>query len=319
MRVLITGGTGFIGSHVANATRARGHEVTLLARRAAPAPTPLISHDLTRLDGFAERLSGFDAVIHCAAAMHGSEQEQRSATVDATRNLVSAMEAGRVRRLILVSSFAVYDYASLEVNSLLTEDTPIDSNGHVRGPYVAAKRDQEQIVTRSSLEWTVLRPGLVFGPGRTWFYHLGARLPAVWVTLAGSATLPLTHVENCAAAIASALDMSGSVNTSINVVDDALPSRAEYVQWLAEHESTRPRVRDVPWSVLNAASRGAWMITHGLLRDIVRPPGSLHPEVLAARCKPLRYDNSRAHRLLAWRPEVSVRDGVRAAFEDGNR
>lgn len=318
MRVLITGGTGFIGSQVASAARARGHEVALLARREASAQLPLIAHDLARPDGLVERLSGFDAVIHCAASMGGSEQEHRSSTVDGTQNLVTAMEAARVRRMILVSSFAVYDYASLPVNSLLTEDAPIDPNGHVRGPYIAAKREQEHIVARSGLQWTVLRPGLVYGRGRTWFYHLGARLPGLWVTLAGSATLPLTHVENCATAIASALDTPGSVNTSINVVDDALPSRAEYVQWLAGHESPPPRIRDVPWSVLNAASRGAWMITHRLLRDLVRPPGSLHPEVLAARCKPLRYDNSRAHRLLAWAPRISVRDGVRAVLEDRN-
>ena len=277
---------------------------------------PLIAHDLTIPDGLADRLARFDAVIHCAAALDGSEQEQRSATVGGTRNLVSAMETARVRRMVLVSSFAVYDYASLPVNSLLTEDAPIDPDGLVRGPYVAAKREQEGIVARSSLEWTVLRPGLVFGHGRTWFYHLGARLPGLWVTLAGSATLPLTHVENCAAAIAAAVDASGSGKTSINIVDDALPSRAEYVRWLADHESTPPRVRDVPWSVLNAASRGAWTITHGLLRDLVRPPGSLHPEVLAARCKPLRYDNSRAHSLLAWEPRIPIRDGLRAALDD---
>lgn len=318
MRVLITGGTGFIGSRVGAMAAERGHTVTLLSRAATHHSGPTVMRfDLTKPAGLAELLRGFDTVIHCAAAMRGSEADQRATTVDGTRNLVHAMAEAGLGRIILVSTFAVYDYRALSPDSVLTEDAPLDANGGERGPYVGAKREQERIVVTAGhlRDWTVFRPGLVFGPGRTWFYHLGMRLPRTWVTMAGSATLPLTYVDNCAAAIAAALDAPRSLNKVINVVDDQLPTRRQYVGWLAESEPERPRIVDIPWRVLDAASRGAWVVTHHGFRDRITPPGSLHPSVLAARCKPLRYDNSRARDLLGWEPRVSVPDGLRMSLE----
>jgi len=316
VRVLITGGTGFIGSHVARAASARGHDVTLLARHDVSSEWPLITRDLAQAAGLDDRLKGFDVVVHCAAAMSGSADEQRTATVQGTKTLVSAMRAARVRRMVLVSSFAVYDYEPLAADSVLTEESPIDRFGAARGPYVAAKWEQEELVRADrDIEWTIIRPGLVFGPGRTWFYQLGMQLPGLWVTLAGEGRLPLTHVENCADAIAAAIDSPPAVQAVINVVDDDLPTRAQYVSWLASRQPRVPRVVDLPWGALNAASRTAWVATHNVLRDLILPPGSLHPAVLAARCKPLRYDNTRAHVMLGWRSRVALRDGVRAAFE----
>ena len=316
MRVLITGGTGFIGSQVARAASARGHDVTLLGRRQVSSELPLITHDLVQAAGLGDRLKGFDVVVHCAAAMSGTADEQRAATVQGTQTLVNAMRAARVRRMILVSSFAVYDYETLATGAVLTEESPIDRLGGARGPYVAAKCEQEEIVRADrDIEWTIIRPGLVFGPGRTWFYQLGMQLPGIWVMLAGDGQLPLTHVENCAEAIVAAVDTPAALQAVINVVDDKLPTRADYVNWLASHQSRVPRVVDIPWGALHTASRTAWAATHGVLRDLIMPPGSLHPAVLAARCKPLRYDNARAHALLGWSPRVGVREGVRAAFE----
>ena len=318
MRVLITGGTGFIGSCVAAVAAAHGHDVHLLARHAVPhADRPLIVRDLALASGLADALGGFDAVVHCAGTLDGSAGEQRTTTVDGTRNLVAAMSQASVRRIVLVSTFAVYDYLALEPGDLLTEDLPLDRDGGARGPYVAAKREQEMIVRGGpGLDWTILRPGLVFGPGRTWFYDLGARLHRVWVTLGGTGTLPLTQVDNCSAAIVAALDEPGSVGATINVVDNDLPTRSRYVEWLAAHETRRPLVMDVPWALLSGASQGAWILARRVLRDRVVPPGSLHPAVLAARCKPLRYDNSLARSVLAWAPRITIQDGVRLALEE---
>jgi 2-alkyl-3-oxoalkanoate reductase len=315
LRVLITGGTGFIGSRVSAMAVARGHDVTILARHAAEGMASIV-HDLAQAAGLTELVGGFDGVIHCAAAMGGSAEAQRSATVVGTRNLVEAMHAARVRRCVLVSSFAVYDYLALEPGDFLTEDTPLDQSSEARGPYIAAKRDQEQIVTGSpNLDWTVFRPGLVYGPGRTWFYHLGARHSNLWVTMSGAGILPLAHVDNCAEAIVAALDASSSVRATLNLVDDDLPTRTKYVKWLADRAARRPIVLDIPWQALNVASRGAWLATHGLLRDLVQTPGSLHPAVLAARCKPLRYDNSRARTVLQWSPRIQVSNGLRDALD----
>jgi nucleoside-diphosphate-sugar epimerase len=246
--------------------------------------------------------------------MDGSAQTQQSNTVEATRNLVAAQAAASVNRIVLVSSFAVYDYASLNPGDVLTEDTALDHDSAVRGPYVRAKLEQERLVRDAGrgLRWTVVRPGLIFGRDRTWFYQLGLRLSRrVWLSLAGAGTLPLTWVDNCAAAVAAALDAPQSEGRTINIVDDDLPARSWYMRRVAQHEPSPPTVLDLPWPVLSATAQTAWFGTHGIFRDRLSPPGMLHPAVLAARCKPLRYDNALAHRLLGWTPEVSIEDALR--------
>jgi nucleoside-diphosphate-sugar epimerase len=224
------------------------------------------------------------------------------------------MGAASVGRIVLVSSFAVYDYTALRPGDVLNEDTPLDNNGSARGPYITAKREQEQIVTGSSLQWTILRPGLVFGPGRTWFYQLGMRLSRrAWLSLAGDGLLPLSHVDNCASAIVGALDEPRSTGMTFNVVDDDLPTRSTYLGWLGARQAPRPVVLDVPWPALNFAARMASMA-------VSAAPGMLHPAVLAARCKPLRYDNAKLKRVLSWNPAVSAERGLNSALdEDAHR
>lgn len=314
MRLLVTGAGGFIGRHVTAQALARGLAVRAMVR-SSPVPTEgaeLVRHDLRESEGLASLLAGVDAVVHCAGSLHSTVAEQEGDTVAGTRNLVAAMEEAGVSRLVLLSSFAVYDHSALTVGSTVTESSPIDRNPAARGPYPAAKLAQEEIVTRSSqIRWTILRPGLVFGPDRTWFHHLGMRLtPRMWITLAGSAQLPLAFVGNCADAALDALVSPRAERQTVNIVDDDLPTRGAYVAALAASTSPPPRVTDVPWAVLRAASSSSWGIAHGLLRDALQPPGILHPHRLDARCKPLKYRNALAKDVLGWRPRLGWRDAL---------
>ena len=257
-------------------------------------------------------------MVHCAGSLHSSASEQEGDTVAGTRNLVAAMTEAGVSRLVLLSSFAVYDYSALITGATLTESSPVDRNSRARGPYPAAKLAQEGFVTSAGpLRWTILRPGLVFGPERTWFHHLGVRLtPRLWVTLAGSAHLPLAYVGNCADAALDALTSSRAEGQTVNIVDDDLPTRAAYVTALAARTSPPPRVTDVPWSVLKMASSTSWGFAHGLLRDALLPPGILHPHRLDARCKPLHYSNAQARDVLGWRPAVGWREALDRSLRD---
>lgn len=314
IRILITGAGGFIGREIAAHAADRGLDVRAMVRRSTldVRGVQVVRHDLRDLHGLAPLLEGVDAVIHCAGSLGRTHADQELDTIVGTTHLVGAMADAGVSRLVLLSSLAVYDYQALYEGVTLTETSPLDLRSGARGAYPAAKLQQEGIVTGAAhLRWTILRPGLVFGYDRTWFQQLGLRLhPRLWVTLAGSAQLPLTYVENCAAAALDALKATGAEQRIVNIVDDGLPTRRQYVDALAEHTAPSPRVVDIPWAVLRSGAAAAWGLTHGILRDTIEPPGILHPARLDARCKPVRYTNAVAKAVLGWQPRWTWTDAL---------
>lgn len=293
MRLVVTGASGFIGRAVVDAALRRGHRVVALLRSdrvAFPADVDVVHADLADSSELGSALAGADAVIHCAASMGTSEEEQRRDTVDATRNLLDALEQAGVARLVLASSLAVYDH--LRCGTRLDESSPLESDPAARGAYIGAKLEQERMAGERGLDVRVLRPGLVWGAGRGWFYHLGLAVGArLWVALCGAGRLPLVHVERCADAfvLAAEAERGGFV---VNVIDDAPPRRVDYMRRLAAEASPRPVVISLPWALLSAVARAANLVG-------VRA-GMLHPARLAARCRPLEYSNDAARRQLGW-------------------
>ncbi len=306
MHLVVTGAAGFIGRAVVAAALARGHRVTAVVRRAgtAPAGATTVTADLASPGALTPHLAGVDAVVHCAASLGGDEAAQHRDTVTATAQVADALRAAGLSRLVLLSSFAVYDIAALAPGAVLDEQSPICADGAERGPYIDAKLAQEALVRDPArgLDWRILRPGLVFGPGRTWFYHLGLHLhPRLWVSLAGAAELPLTYVGNCAEAIVAAAEAPEG-EWVVNVVDDDRLTRAAYLRALARAATPSPLVVDLPWAVLRAGGRSANLVgVHA---------GMLHPARLAARCQPLRYTNAAARARLGWRPRVAMADAM---------
>ena len=265
---------------------------------------PTVVADLTSPDALAGVLDGVDVVVHCAASLTGGPDAQARDTVQATSTLVAQMQAAGVGRIVLVSSCAVYDYRALPAGGRLDEVSPLERDAVHRGPYVGAKLTQERIVQESgrSLDWRIVRPGLVFGPWRGWFYHLGMPLGGrVWLALAGGAELPLTYVDNCADAIVAAAE-SPTGRVAVNIVDDQRPTRAVYMRALAAATAPGVRVIDLPWPVL--AAGGALASAVGVT------PGMLHPARLAARCKPLTYDNAALKSAFGWRPVVPMAEAL---------
>lgn len=310
MNVLVTGGTGFIGRRVVEQAIARGHSVRVLTRGPEVADLPrgvTVARADLRSDRLTPALEGTDAVIHCAASMSTDPRAQQQDTVLATTNLLAAMEHASTRHIVGVSTLAVYDYRRVPEGSILDEDSPLEEDYAARGPYVAAKRQQEEAIrdraTDHGWRWTILRPGIVFGPGRTWFHHLGVRIsPARWICYAGDAPLPLVHVESCARALVLALESATATGEILNLVDDDPPARRRYVEGLAARAQPSPAIHAVPWKLLDLLARTGGAATRLPLVSSGALPGLLRPAELHARCKPLRYTNQRARERLGWTP-----------------
>lgn len=167
MRIAITGGTGFVGGHLAQRLAADGHEVVVLARGVDRRPrarattaTPGVTYVVASVADPASlenAFEGCDAVAHCAGINRElGAQTYDAVHVDGTRNVVAAAEQAGVRRLVLLSFLRA---------------RPACGSGYHESKWAA-----EEIVRASSLEWTVLKPGMVYGRGDHFTDHLSHAL-----------------------------------------------------------------------------------------------------------------------------------------------
>jgi 2-alkyl-3-oxoalkanoate reductase len=319
MKVLITGASGFIGRYVVAAALRKGYDMRAVVR-SSQQPLPWPSHpqlevmhlDLRDTAHLPSALEGIDTVVHLAAVMSGTLEEQRQGTVLATQALLAAMKTSFVKHLIAISSFSVYDYLPLSPGTILLESLPLETRPDRRDGYTQAKLAQEilvrQFATETSTLLTILRPGIVYGKDHLWNASLGVNVKdRLWVCVGDRATLPLLYVENGADAIMQAILYPPKSRHTINLIDDNLPTQKAYIEALRQVLPTLPPKVTLPWAVVNQVSNLVSQLP-GLSRAKV--PGLLVPARVHARFKPLAYNNTRAKQYLDWSPRFGLADAL---------
>jgi nucleoside-diphosphate-sugar epimerase len=313
MNICITGATGFLGQAVVAEAILRGHSVAAIGRKPlalTDANLRFVKADLRSRAGLADVLAGSDLVVHLAAAKSGDLYAQMGGTVVATENLLAAMQQAGVRRIVSISSFAVYEYLHKRSWSSLTEDSPLDEKMIDRDEYAQTKLIQERLVRDADVDWTILRPGMIYGPGNLFNARVGMAGGRSWVRTGAWARIPLTYVENCAEAIVLTAETRGTVGQILNVVDDDPPTQRRYASLLRRRTTPRPRIIPLSWTVLRATARLAWIVNHWLLGGRAKVPGLLLPARLHARCKPLKFPNDRIKKFIPWSPRYGLAEAV---------
>ncbi len=315
-KVFITGAAGFVGQYVVAAVLRAGHEV-LANVRAKTNVTGLswydhpqvtfVRQDLRQRRGLVEAVAAADAVIHLAAVKSGDFYDQFAGTVMATENLLWAMNQASVRQLVAISTFSVYDFLGMKPNRLLDEGAPIESNPKNRDEYAQTKLIQEKLYRAFEGDVTILRPGMIYGRDNLWHALIGAEVGANrMLKIGGRATLPMAYVENCAEAIALALNAPAAIGQTINLVDDHLPTQKAYLKQLLAYTPEPPKLIPVSWFMMRSIANLAWWYSQTFLGGKAKLPGILVPAKLQGRFKPLKYNNHKAKALLGWTPQYDM-------------
>ncbi|WP_198805175.1 NAD-dependent epimerase/dehydratase family protein [Leptolyngbya sp. BL0902] len=326
MKILVTGALGFVGQVVVQALLAAGYGVRAVVRPgkdrgSMPWQSPnleVFEADLVTLAEDSPILQGVDAVIHLVASKSSDFDRAYQDTVVATQRLLAAMKHSQVWRLIAISSFSVYDYSALPDGARLDETTPLATNPALRDAYARTKLLQEEVVREFGAQpqaaVTILRPGMIYGPGALWNACQGTGAGPAWLLIGPSAQMPLTYVENCAAAMIAALQSTAAVGATLNIVDDDLPTRQAYTDALVRQGTWKPKVIPLPWGAFRGVAQAVWWGQQTLLRGRGKLPGLLIPARLEARLKPLTYTNGKAKQVLGWQPAYHWREAIERSF-----
>ncbi|MEL7347706.1 MAG: NAD-dependent epimerase/dehydratase family protein [Pseudomonadota bacterium] len=300
--IALTGATGFLGRAVVTAARAADVTMRALVRPKTATPSgwsadPRIEPRAVELatgPGLDAALAGVDAVIHAAGRLGGDDAAQRVDTLVPTEAVIAALEAmaSPRPRLVLVSSFSVFDYAGQPPWSTIDEGTPRDPHPARRDAYARAKIAQEEMAEAAAargLDVWILRPGAIYGPGRLTTGRLGFALKGLWLCPGGDAPVPAVAVAHCAQALVRAALADGPSPGPLNLVDPNPPRQRD---WLAAAGQGRAVV--LPrWLLLSPFGLAARV--PGLSRAL---PGSLRPANLAARFKPFDMADEKAAEVL---------------------
>ena len=247
--VLVTGASGFIGSHISVFLAESGYDVRAFVRptsnndKLSGSNIELVHGDIEDEASLERALMDVDYVVHAAADTRGSEDGGQRITIDGTRRVVNLC-SNSSKRLIYISSCSVYQVAGLDSGSGIDESSKLEECPLARGPYTWAKHQAEAIVTSAmqsgSLNATCLRPGFVYGGGGDLINPMiGVQLSERLVIGLGSPKqkLPAVHVLNVASAVAACIESDLANGKIFNLVDSETITKGRYL-----NEFVRPRV-----------------------------------------------------------------------------
>jgi nucleoside-diphosphate-sugar epimerase len=239
MRLAITGGTGFVGSHLIEAALAAGHEINALTRRGQPPRDGLtwISGDLSSRDALEYLVGDADAIIHVAGTINapnaaGFEQ----GNVAGTLAMLAAATAGGVQRFVHVSSLAARE-PKLSL-------------------YGASKARAEELVHSSGLDWAIVRPPAVYGPGDKETLELFRMAKLGLMLMPPKGRVSVIHADDLARLLL-ALAQPGAPSNALVEPDDGKPggwTHREFAKALAAAVGTKAAVISSPGLLLRLAA-----------------------------------------------------------------
>ncbi len=289
MKLAITGGTGFVGAHLIDAALAAGHSVLALTRRPQTARERLTWVDGSLSDSASlERLiDKTDAVIHVAGVLKARDaQGFEAGNVTGTLAVLAAATAGGTQRFVHVSSLAARE-PKLSL-------------------YGASKAQAEKLVEESGLDWVIVRPPAVYGPGdrETLDLFRMARRGRIYMPPAGR--LSLLHVDDLARLLLALAEPEAPKHLTIEP-DDGRPdgwTHREFGDALARAVGIPARTVSAPRFLLAIGSR-----LDVLLR---RDKAKLTPDRVAYFCHPdwVARPNRAAPPDL-WQPQIPTDQGLR--------
>ncbi|MES2120478.1 MAG: NAD(P)-dependent oxidoreductase [Pseudomonadota bacterium] len=289
MRLAITGGTGFVGGHLLDMAITAGHEVKALTRKAQTerGGVEWVRGDLSDRQALEQLVDGADAVIHVAGVISASSASAfELGNVTGTLAMLAAATAGGVHRFVQVSSLAARE-PKLSL-------------------YGGSKFRAEALVHRSGLDWVIVRPPAVYGPGDKETLELFRMAKLGLMLMPPKGRVSVIHVDDLARLLLAVAAPEAPTSCLIEPDDGKADgwTHREFARALGTAVGTKPAIVSSPGILLRLAARAD---------QLVRGP---HAKLTVDRAAYFSHRNwvvepKRACPDALWRPEIDTLQGLR--------
>lgn len=309
MRILITGGSGFIGRHISEICLRRGHELIIASRT----ENQFITSNKNRITYFnvgsfdkdinwSQALDGCNAVIHLAAHVHitnklNSSERQRFIDINAcaTENLAKMAAKAGINRFVYLSSVSVHGITT--DNGLpFTECSPYSPASDYAYSKMLAEAAIQKISKSHDLKYTIIRPPLVYGenaPGNILRLKklLKTGLPLPFEGLNNKRSY--IGIDNLIDFIFHCLDSKLAINQAFLISDFEDVTTSEFIKIFSQALGINANLFKVSDSKLH-------FISAFLSR----------PDIYNSMCRSLQINSTKVQNILGWQPILTLREGL---------
>lgn len=300
MKILVTGGTGFIGKAVVKRLSANTkYEIILLVRtqhkaQSAPERIKFIKTDLLDPD-LKQKIPKCDCVVHMAGSIDEHDTSLFETNVGGTRNLLKACD-GKTKQIVFMSTAGVHGQSKGQTNE--------KSRFSPQTLYEKSKLYSELAVRRSNIPFTILRPTLVCGPNKYWaqiFNLAKKRFPVIG---SGENMFHTVFLEDVVDAIENAVKLPAKNNEYLIAGPDPHTYLETYTEIAALFQQTPgPKLPVFIARILTFFFSLAGKKTIVSKEHITRLTRNRY------------YDTRKAQRELAWKPKTNLKEGLEKTFE----
>lgn len=264
LQALVTGATGFIGSHLALRLKKEGWKIRLLVRNPKALEASLQDADiivgaLSDSQALAQAVQGVDVIFHCAANVHTWDRYDAYYTtnVEGTRNLVEAIAGHnpKLSRFVHISTVDVYGFPVTPCN----EDSPISVSDFGYGDTKCLGEIMvREFFSARDIAYTVIRPANVIGPRSQFIERIGKELRSGLMLKVdgGRCNAGLLYIDNLLDYLLWAAQAEQAANECYNVRDSYDVSWAEFVSYFRKAIGGRGLVLNLPFAVADYIARG---------------------------------------------------------------
>ena len=325
--MLVTGGTGLLGSHLVERLVQQGHEVRVLVRKTSDVEylkttgAEIVYGDVEDYDSLVAAAKGMDVIIHAAARVlpgWGQWKDFESCIIEGTENILNASIAAGVKRFVYVSSGTVVGKAALG-------DKPADETAPYlevelkrEAYYDCAKAKAEQIVLdyhkQGKISVTVVRPCMIYGPRCRLLTDRIYRYVKMFPVLPGNAMAKtaLVHVHDVADCIILAATSEKSWGQIYNISPAEVVTYRDFINSMAKAAGKSEFKIVIPLSVVYSSA--AVMEMWGRLIRSEEAPFLTRSDIKFVR-DGMYIDSSKARKELGWQPKISIEEGCRQYVE----
>ena len=321
-KVLLTGASGFIGSHLLQLLLARGFSVTCVVRDPSKLPASVtsaaqltvIKGDLHHEDTLLRLPQNADCLIHLAALLGDaevSEEEILRSNLELTERLSAWFQQTAGRQFLLVSTPGVQGLG----HRAAAESAAYNPHGTYERAKMLAEQSLQKADWPSGQNWTILRPDFVYGPGDVRRIRLYRQIQRRrWIKVGrGKAVVRPTYVEDVCVAILTCLDNSAAFGRVFNVAGPKPVTIDHFVELIARLLNVRLLPLRLPTPVFRCAAAGFELCSHWFGKK---------PLFTRSQVDFLSLDHgtdiSLIEEHLGFRPETDLEEGLRRTIQWAN-